>query len=69
MSANINKYFWLEQIFETKTKGFKMDIEVYLGVSVRELTAASNHGSPSSPCSTSNLVAPSAINLGLWQIS
>ncbi len=41
----------------------------YLGVSVSEETAARSQGSPSSPCSTSNLVAPSAMNFGLWQIS
>ena len=40
-----------------------------LGVSVREETAARSHGSPCSPCSTSNRVAPSLMNLGRWQIS
>ena len=40
-----------------------------LGVRVREETAARSHGSPCSPCSTSNRVAPSLMNLGRWQIS
>ena len=39
------------------------------GVRVKEETAAKSHGSPCSPCSTSNRDAPSAMNLGLWQIS
>ena len=41
----------------------------YLGVRVSEETAARSQGSPISPCSTSNLVAPSAMNFGRWQIS
>ena len=40
-----------------------------LGVSVKLDTAASSHGSPTSPCSTSNRVAPSAMNFGRWHIS
>ena len=39
--------------------------EKYYEVRVNEETAASSHGSPFSPCSTSKRVAPSAMNLGL----
>ena len=35
-----------------------------LGVSVKLETAARSQGSPTSPCSTSNRVAPSAMNFG-----
>ena len=57
------------RVTEESYLGVRVIEGFYLGVRVREDTAASSQGSPSSPCSTSNLVAPSAMNFGLWQIS